>query len=206
MSSSLLPGVATPSLTAVLLAISSDQLSLARSIVKRFHSVYPPSLIGRSAIAPLPSKALVRMVPRHEIRPDPLPPHLLFPDLALLHHRYQIYQQEKGMAYVKWVCQTYEGALHRYRRAKQDETAEGKVRRREAKFDARLRWIHDATTKKVPDKRLRKGLRNLEDFEGKTGAAPEDLKFGSQEWKILRAYGQSAVDKYRRGLRQFGNA
>lgn len=183
---------------------SAHQLSLARTIVERFVKLYPPSLISCAKLPPLPTKALVRAIPRHTIRPDPLPPHLLFPDLNLLHKAYVIYQQEKGIAYVKWVSQSYLGALRRYQESKLDDGPEGVVREREKKFYARLEEIEEQAHPKDPNLKFKKGFATLEMMSGEEAPKPPpELKKGSLEWKIQRAHGKLALAKYQRAIRSF---
>ncbi|CDZ96416.1 FOG: PPR repeat [Phaffia rhodozyma] len=182
----------------------ADELSLADSILRRFVELYPPSLIGSSSIPALPSKSLVRMIPRHTIRPDPLPPHLVWPDVRALHARYVVYQQGSKIAHLTYVILTYEFALRRYRAAKLNEGSEGQTRRKEAQLDAVLvaKQEKQWENRKNRKKKGRRGLRTLDDFEG-LYHVPDKTVIDRKDWKVLRTRGQRAMETHLRGKKQY---
>ena len=176
------------------------------SMMERFYKLYPPEAILRSNLPPLPSKALVRMVPRSSIRPDPLPPHLLFPDLNLLHAAQVVLQQAKPIGKIKHITSRYADAIHRARKAKLNEGDEGKTRESENVLDRSLRKIAFEEAKKSGNYQQNEGKKagaGLSRFEGGYGIRPDDLKLGKTERKISAVWGKDALDRYLRAKRQF---
>ncbi|KAH9964881.1 hypothetical protein BC827DRAFT_1185755 [Russula dissimulans] len=66
------------------------------------------SLAGRD-------RPLVRLTTALDEQDDLVPPLLTFADVEVLHHRLVAAGDLRGLAYVKWVCKTYEGALRKRR-------------------------------------------------------------------------------------------
>jgi len=60
-------------------------------------------------------RPLVRLTTVLDEQDDDVPPLLTFADVEVLHHRLVAAGDLRGLAYVKWVCKTYEGALHKRR-------------------------------------------------------------------------------------------
>ena len=184
----------------------AGQLSIAMSMTNRFFQIYPPEDILKSNLAPLPSKALIRMVPRSSIRPDPLPPHLLFPDLQSLHQALALLQQEASIGRIKWICMRYAECISQARRHKLDEGRDGEMRKAENALDINLRKINKDHRKKSGDYARAEGKKagaGLARFEGGFGLLPDDVPIGQVERKIFRIHGKEALDKYVRAKRQF---
>jgi hypothetical protein len=62
-------------------------------------------------------RPLVRLTTALDVQDDDVPPLLTFADLEVLHHRLVAVGDRRGLAYVKWVCKAYEGALRKRREA-----------------------------------------------------------------------------------------
>lgn len=62
-------------------------------------------------------RPLVRLTTPLDVQDDYVPPLLVFADVEALHHRLVAAGDLRGIAYVKWVCKAYEGALRRRREA-----------------------------------------------------------------------------------------
>jgi hypothetical protein len=62
-------------------------------------------------------RPLVRLTTPLDVQDDCVPPLLVFVDVEALHHRLVAAGDLRGIAYVKWVCKAYEGALRRRREA-----------------------------------------------------------------------------------------
>jgi hypothetical protein len=60
---------------------------------------------------------LVRLTTPLDVQDESVPPLLVFADVEALHHRLVAAGNLPGIAYVKWVCKAYEGALRRRREA-----------------------------------------------------------------------------------------
>lgn len=181
-------------------------------MLKRFEELYPPQLILEAILPPLPSKALIRMVPRSAHRPDPLPPHILFKDVADLHAAFVKLQQENPIAYIRKVTVAYAAAIHQHRQQKlsDSKTPEGRARARERVFDENLTRVareeYERKHRKTDDADLkaRAGFRSLSNMaEATYGRKPKDLEAGSVEAKIFRVWGKEALDRYLRAKRQF---
>lgn len=63
------------------------------------------------------ARPLVRLTTALDIQDDHVPPLLTFADIEVLHHRLVALGNFRGLAYVKWVCKAYEGALRKRREA-----------------------------------------------------------------------------------------
>ena len=63
------------------------------------------------------TRPLVRLTTALDVQDDHVPPLVTFDDLEVLHHRLVAAGDLRGLAYVKWVCKAYEGALRRRREA-----------------------------------------------------------------------------------------
>ncbi|EGO20422.1 hypothetical protein SERLADRAFT_477985 [Serpula lacrymans var. lacrymans S7.9] len=100
-------------------------LDRALTAVKTFVRDYPPSAVRCAAPklsmrstrtmlnAPRP---LVRATSSVEVPDDTVPPLLTFTDLEILHHRLVAAGRQGDIAYLKYVCKAYEGALRVRRR------------------------------------------------------------------------------------------
>lgn len=181
-------------------------------MLKRFAFLYPPSAILDAILPRLPSQALVKLFPRSSHRPDPLPPHILFQDISDLHQSFALLQQEKPLAYIKWLTSEYARAIHQHRERKlSDDSPEGIKRAKERILDQELKDISREVWEKknagAEDREApgRSGKRSLGDFErgGGFGRKPKDLKMGKIEAKIFRVWGQDVLDRYMRAKRQF---
>lgn len=62
-------------------------------------------------------RPLVRLTTPLDVQDDRVPPLLVFADVEALHHRLVAADDLRGVAYVKWACKAYEGALRRRREA-----------------------------------------------------------------------------------------
>ena len=62
-------------------------------------------------------RPLVRLTTALDVRDDDVPPLLTFADLEVLHQRLVAAGDRRGLAYIKWVCKAYEGALRKRREA-----------------------------------------------------------------------------------------
>ena len=63
------------------------------------------------------NRPLVRLTTALDVQDDDVPPLLTFADIEVLHHRLVAAGDGRGLAYVKWVCKAYEGALRKRREA-----------------------------------------------------------------------------------------
>ena len=61
------------------------------------------------------NRPLVRLTTALDVQDDYVPPLLTFADVEMLHHRLVVADDRRGLAYVKWVCKAYEGALRKRR-------------------------------------------------------------------------------------------
>ncbi|EPQ55844.1 hypothetical protein GLOTRDRAFT_138607 [Gloeophyllum trabeum ATCC 11539] len=75
----------------------------------------PPSPLRSTRTALDAPRPLVRLAGVTEVGDDGVPPLLTFADVELLHHRLVAAGDREGIAYVKWVCKAYEGALRERR-------------------------------------------------------------------------------------------
>ena len=107
-----------------------DALDCLRTFVAR----YPPHTVRATATPPPAEhglremretrvvladrgRPLVRLTTPLDVQDDYVPPLLVFADVEALHHRLVAAGDLRGIAYVKWVCKAYEGALRRRREA-----------------------------------------------------------------------------------------
>jgi hypothetical protein len=60
-------------------------------------------------------RPLVRLTTALDVQDDEVPPLLMFADVEVLHHRLVAASDLRSLAYVKWVCKSYEGALRKRR-------------------------------------------------------------------------------------------
>lgn len=144
------------------------------------------------------------MIPRHTIRPDPLPPHLLWPNVRALHGRYVLYSQSKKIGHLKWVIAAYEGALRQYREHKLDSGVEGESRLKERAVDRMEVDVQREARRNKGGRSVkgRRGFRGLDDFEG-LGYVPREVGKGKKEYKVLRVHGQRALERFQRASKQF---
>lgn len=61
------------------------------------------------------NRPLVRLTTALDVQDDDVPPLLTFEDMEVLHHRLVAAGDRRSLAYVKWVCKAYEGALRKRR-------------------------------------------------------------------------------------------
>jgi hypothetical protein len=87
-----------------------------------FEANYPADRIvqlqPRSKQQPPPSQAKIRSISPLDQREDNVPPHIVFQDVASLHHRLVIEGDLKGVGYIKFLCTRYEAALARRRKVR----------------------------------------------------------------------------------------
>ncbi|KAI9509894.1 hypothetical protein F5148DRAFT_676619 [Russula earlei] len=62
-------------------------------------------------------RPLVRLTTVLDVQDDDVPAFLTFADVEVLHHRLVAAGDLRGLAYVKWACKAYEGALRKRREA-----------------------------------------------------------------------------------------
>ncbi|PPQ83219.1 PPR2 [Psilocybe cyanescens] len=112
-----------------MLAIT-DNLSRSMAQLKAFAAKYPPEVIKTpppklplqsTRTALVGHRPLVRMTPKIEVPDDAVPPLITFRDIDVLHHRLIIEERVKDIAYITWLCKSYEWAL-RIRRDKANKS------------------------------------------------------------------------------------
>ena len=116
---------------------STGQLEEALACLRAFVVRYPPYNVRASTAPDEPPAArqrrddmramrvsladrgrpLVRLTTVLDVQDDRVPPLLAFADVEALHHRLVAAGDLRGIAYVKWACKAYEGALRRRREA-----------------------------------------------------------------------------------------
>ena len=103
----------------------SDDLSTSLSLLREFHTLYPPERIVET-FEPLPRSNLGLAISDYTTLTEPhVPPHLLFTDVNVLHERFVRDENWVGVGSVKYVVKGYETALMRRR----DWRMSGKGRR-----------------------------------------------------------------------------
>ena len=118
-----------PSTTIFLTPIRTGQLDEALAYLRAFVARYPPQSV-RSTVPPVArdmrasrvsladrGRPLVRLTTPLDVQDERVPPLLAFADVEVLHHRLVAAGDLRGVAYVKYVCKAYEGALWRRREA-----------------------------------------------------------------------------------------
>ncbi|KAI0246335.1 hypothetical protein BJV78DRAFT_1286525 [Lactifluus subvellereus] len=109
----------------------TGRIDEALACLRAFVARYPPYVVREQSPPPptrlsnirtmrvslAGARPLVRLTTALDVRDDHVPPLLTFADLETLHHRLVAAGDLKGLAYVKWVCKAYEGALRRRREA-----------------------------------------------------------------------------------------
>jgi len=107
------------------------------SLLKTFHSLYPPSTIldGYSATPPTPFQ--IRMTDRTRLAESDIPPNILFGDVDVLHQRL-VREGRKELGWLKWVCKSYEVALRKRRRWRLKGRGEEGRRRRPKRVDGNV--------------------------------------------------------------------
>ncbi|KAH9064399.1 hypothetical protein EDB87DRAFT_1804147 [Lactarius vividus] len=106
----------------------TGQLDEALACLRAFVARYPPDNVRataqpqwdmRSTRVSLADRRqpLVRLTTPLDVQDDSVPPMLTFADIEVLHHRLVAVGDLRGVAYVKWACKAYEGALRRRREA-----------------------------------------------------------------------------------------
>lgn len=111
---------------------STGRLDEALTLVKEFAAKYPPSDVKHrssqpSTTAPAPprdsrtyltgSRPLVRLTTNTYIVDASVPPHFIFRDIEILHHRLIVHNRLKDVGYLKWLHMSYQGALKKRREA-----------------------------------------------------------------------------------------
>jgi hypothetical protein len=112
----------------------TGRLDEALACLRAFVARYPPHIVRESSPSPTPTqlpdhmrstrvslvagdRPLVRLTTALDVQDDAVPPLLTFADIEVLHHRLVAAGDLRGVAYVKWACKAYEGALRRRREA-----------------------------------------------------------------------------------------
>jgi hypothetical protein len=107
----------------------TGRLDEALECLRAFATRYPPYSVREPSSAQRPvmrtmrvslaarDHPLVRLTTALDVQDDDVPPLLTFADVEVLHHRLVAVGDRRGLAYIKWVCKTYEGALRRRREA-----------------------------------------------------------------------------------------
>ena len=112
----------------------TGMLDEALDCLRAFVARYPPHTVRATATPPPAEhglremretrvvladrgRPLVRLTTPLDVQDDYVPPLLVFADVEALHHRLVAAGDLRGIAYVKWVCKAYEGALRRRREA-----------------------------------------------------------------------------------------
>ncbi|KAI0298979.1 hypothetical protein B0F90DRAFT_1729750 [Multifurca ochricompacta] len=106
----------------------TSRLDEALVCLRAFATRYPPYTVREPPAQKRPDmramrvllvgdRPLVRLTSALDIQDDDVPPLLTFADLEVLHHRLVATDNLRGIAYVKWVCKAYEGALQKRRQA-----------------------------------------------------------------------------------------
>ncbi|KAI0270702.1 hypothetical protein BC834DRAFT_967432 [Gloeopeniophorella convolvens] len=98
----------------------THRLDDALACLRAFVAAYPPAAVRAPAPAPAHTQrghALVRLSTPLDVADDGVPPLLTFGELEVLHHRLvgAGRTRARDVAYVTWVCRSYEGALWRRR-------------------------------------------------------------------------------------------
>ena len=106
----------------------AGRLDEAVALVKEFAVLYPPTAL--STLKPMDdfsarsrriqlvgAKPLVRLTTDVGIADNTVPPHFLFRDVEILHHRLVFKGRLKDVGYLKYICMTYSGALKSRRKA-----------------------------------------------------------------------------------------
>lgn len=76
-----------------------------------------PDMRSTRVLLAASNRPLVRLTTALDVQDDDVPPLLTFADIEMLHHRLVAVGDRRGLAYVKWVCKAYEGALRKRREA-----------------------------------------------------------------------------------------
>ncbi|KAH8986599.1 hypothetical protein EDB92DRAFT_2021332 [Lactarius akahatsu] len=108
----------------------TGQLDEALACLRAFVARYPPHSVRATATAQEQwdmrttrvsladrGRPLVRLTTPLDVQDERVPPLLAFADVEVLHHRLVAVGDLRGVAYVKWACKAYEGALRRRREA-----------------------------------------------------------------------------------------
>ncbi len=103
--------------------IRLDNLTESLRILDLFTRRFPSSDI--TTLSPLPIRSTILSTSPLRTLEDNVPPHILFPDIEMLHHRLVREGDAQGLAFVKWVCKLYEAALGKRRKLRMREM--GKV-------------------------------------------------------------------------------
>lgn len=105
----------------------TNQVDRALGMIKGFVALYPPRNLRQPPAKPAmratrtallaQGRPIVRMISETDVPDDTVPPLLTFDDVEIVHHRLSAVGRKEDIAYVKWVCKAYEGALRRRRDA-----------------------------------------------------------------------------------------
>ena len=112
----------------------TGRLDEALACLRAFVAHYPPNAVRElpSPVTPTQlsnhmrssrvslvagGRPLVRLTTALDVQDDDVPPLVTFADIEVLHHRLVAAGDVRGVAYVKWVCKAYEGALRKRREA-----------------------------------------------------------------------------------------
>ncbi|KAI0276061.1 hypothetical protein BGY98DRAFT_1090385 [Russula aff. rugulosa BPL654] len=109
----------------------TGRLDEALACLRAFVARYPPSDVREASstatqrpdmrstrvLLAASNRPLVRLTTALDVQDDDVPPLLTFADIEVLHHRLVAAGDRRSLAYVKWVCKVYEGALRKRREA-----------------------------------------------------------------------------------------
>ncbi|KAH9001910.1 hypothetical protein EDB86DRAFT_2902439 [Lactarius hatsudake] len=108
----------------------TGELDEALSCLRAFVARYPPHSVRATDTAQQQwdmrttrvsladrGRPLVRLTTPLDVQDERVPPLVAFADVEALHHRLVAVGDLRGVAYVKWACKAYEGALRRRREA-----------------------------------------------------------------------------------------
>ncbi len=158
----------------------SDDTTTALSRLDEFHNLYPPSAVV-AGYAPLPNVDLsIRMSSIGSTPEADVPPHLLWKDLDVLHQRLVTKEDRKGVARVKWIAKSYEGALLKRRRFRRKGVGLARERKREQVRMERLGRVEEV-----------EGIGGVQEVEdgGWEFESNEEENFQEEETTGLKAAG-----------------
>jgi hypothetical protein len=109
----------------------TGRLDEALACLRAFVARYPPSDVREPSstatqrpdmrstrvLLAAGNRPLVRLTTALDVQDDDVPPVLTFTDIEVLHHRLVAADDRRSLAYVKWVCKAYDGALRKRREA-----------------------------------------------------------------------------------------
>lgn len=93
-----------------------NETDTALSLLSEFHNLYPPTDILRSYSPLISHDFPVKFTDPTSTTESHVPPHILFKDVDVLHQRLVRDEKWDQVGKVKWICQSYEGALGKRRK------------------------------------------------------------------------------------------